>query len=234
MLETALDRLTDSDVFAAIDFLDQENDPKKAVAAYSQLITKLYWENKNLPAVIGVAVAGIQYATAASRRKEPENPALATELLGSAKAMSYNLASFTWPGWDEPGIAIGASDVRLGLEAAKTNLRLAWELSKAGLPICRAYWMLGAQYLANGMTDQARHAFNESARYAQNAEVQSEKLLAEGCAQITTLAENPEDAGAKARLEEIKTQLQPLEHGNNFIEQLVTAAKVFCPERDSS
>lgn len=38
-----------------------------------------------------------------------------------AKGVIYNLALYTWPGWKEPGIAIGPGEIAQGLDAAKAS-----------------------------------------------------------------------------------------------------------------
>jgi len=226
MLTTALALLPEN-TFAAIDYLAQQNDQKAVVQTYSNLVTKLYWENKDLPNVITFAIAGIQYATHAARRAQTENPELAAEFLGAAKAISYNLASFTWSGWDEAGIVINPTDAKIGLEAAKTNLCLAKELSRGDLPLCRAYWMLGAQSLSNDLKEKAKEYFAESAEYANRAQEKAEELLAIGFCAVTALSETPNDEAALRKLGEVKTQLKELDNGSGFIGQLDTAVRVF-------
>ncbi len=228
MLTTALAILPEN-TFAAIDYLAQQSDQKEVIKTYSQLVTKLYWEKKDLSGVITLAIAGIQYATYAARSSQTTNPELATEFLGSAKAIAYNLASFAWSGWDEVGIIIGPTEAQIGLEAAKTNLRLAKELSRGDLPLCRAYWMLGAHCLSSGLKDKAKEYFSESAEYANRAQEKSEELLAIGYCAVTTLSETPNAEEALRKLAEVKTQLEKLENGPDFVQKLDTAVRLFAP-----
>ena len=226
MLEKASELLS-SDTFAAIDYLNKRGNPKATIDTYGKSVNKLYWKKKHLPNAIIMAVAGIQYAMLEAHAHQTTNPQLAAEFLGDAKAMAYDLASFTWPGWNEPGIVINQTDKHIGLEAAKTNLRLAKELSRGDLPLCRAYWILGAQYLSNGAKDKARQAFDQSADYARQAQEKGEELLATGYSAITTLVADSTNDAAKNRLAEVNAELEGLENGKDFIAQLATALKVF-------
>jgi hypothetical protein len=229
MLKNVLEILK-YDTFSAIEFLNQHKNPKKAIDTYGRLVMHFYWKKKDLPRVVCIASAGIQFATQTARATQSENPELAKEFLSAAKTMAYNLASFTWSGWNEADITIGPTDAYIGLEAAKTNLRLAKELDREELPLCRAHWMLGAHYLASGLSDKAKQQFFESAGYAHRAQVPAEELLAIGYSVITTLSETPNDEAASYRLAEVKSQLESLENGQDFIRQLDMAMRLFVEE----
>ena len=143
--------------------------------------------------------------------------------------MCYDLASFTWPGWDEPGIKVTQSDMWAGLDAAKANLRLGKELNKGDLPLSRAHWMLGAHLMAARRWPEAIEHFERATKYAETAVSRPDALLSVGFATLTALLERPGDMAAAARLEEIKAALTPLEHGPDFVSQIETAAAVFAP-----
>jgi hypothetical protein len=178
MIDTALTYLVEVDTFTAIEYLDQQDDPLTVANVYSTLVMRLYWEDKNLPAVVAIARAGIQYGLTAAAMASDHD--LAMEIKSVAKEVAYNLASFTWPGWDEPGMIISQSDVAIGLDAAKTNLRLADELKKGDLPLSRAYWMLGRHYLASGHLDKAKACFAKAENFAIAASAEADRLLAQG------------------------------------------------------
>src|SRR5688500_17012208 len=135
MKTEALRLAAEQDSFAAIAWLSAQPDPIAVAKAFSEAMLHLYWQEKNLPLAIAFGRAGAQFALAAAAGWETSDPGKALELRGSAKTMAYNLASFTWPGWNEPGIVTTSSDVALGLDAAKANLRLAVELQKGELPL---------------------------------------------------------------------------------------------------
>jgi hypothetical protein len=155
------------------------------------------------------------------------DPELAVEIKSVAKGLAYNLASFTWPGWDEPGMVISQSDVAIGLDAAKTNLRLANELAKGDLPLSRAYWMLGGHYLASGNWSQAEACFNKAKDYAETANEESERLLARGFSLLAVLLASPDNVDARNQLDQVKSRMAQLEQGESLVKQIDTARAVF-------
>ncbi len=147
------------DLFTALDHLHSSGTPTQVATLYDQLLRDAYWKHKNLPLATTLATAGIHFClTHAHHAHLTPDPSLATSLKSSAKALAYNLASFTWPGWDEPGISPTPADIALGHEAAKLNLRLALELQKPPDKIRNAHWLLGAHLLAAPTPDHLQHA----------------------------------------------------------------------------
>jgi hypothetical protein len=226
LMESAVRLLREGDSFAAVAHLSQ-GEPLAAAKAFSDALGRFYWKEKDLNLAVTIGRAGVQFALQAAEDAEPSNSPLAEELRSTAKAMCYNLASFTWPGWDEAGIAPTRSDLLAGLDAAKANLRLARELKKGDLPLARAHWVLGAQQLAHGDRDAASASFASSAAHAAAAGAESERLLAQGFAYLVELLSAPNSPDARKKLEEAKQALAPLEHGADFVGQLDTAWRVF-------
>jgi hypothetical protein len=225
-METALRLLREEDSFAAIAHLSQ-GEALAAATAFAELLVRLYWKEKDLHGTVAIGRAGAHFALRAAREVESSEPERAAELRSKAKAMCYNVASFTWPGWDEAGIAPTASDVRVGLNAAKANLRLARELNKGELALARAFWMLGAQQMANGDRDGASRSFSASAHHAKAAGAEPERLLAQGFTYLVELMGAPNSPDAHRKLADVKAALAPLEHGADFVGQLETAWRVF-------
>jgi hypothetical protein len=220
----ALQRLRDADPFAAMEFLHRAEDPIAVMKAYRDLVNHLYWKEKNLSAVISLALGGIHYGL--TRGADQGSAELVYDLKSLAKTLAYNLASFTWPGWDEPGILIGATAVAVGLDAAKLNLRLAEALNKGDIPLSRGHWMLGAQYLAANDGEKARRHFDEGARFAEAAGSTAEIWLCFGFTALTRVVAAPEDAAARADLDHIKSRLAEMEGGKDFLKQIETAERV--------
>ena len=225
MIEKTVCYLTQMDSFAAIEYLNQQPDPLAVINSYSELVVQLYWDQKDLPAMVAMARAGIQYGLTKSTALADLE--LAEKLKSTAKGMAYNLASFTWPGWAEPGIIIYPSDVRIGLDAAKTNLRLAHDLNKPPLPLSRAYWMLGGHYLALGNLTEAKANFEQAGDYAKAANSEADQLLAEAFFLMATLLAAEDHQASQARLADTKDALSQLEHGDHFVKQIDTAWEVF-------
>src|SRR5689334_21284785 len=109
LLERALELLDGNDAFAAIEFLCAQTDPRAAMDAFAQLVMDLYWKRKDLPRAIALGRAGVQFALAQGD----------ASLRPAGKAIAYNIASFAWPGWDEPGIMISPTDAALAMDAAR-------------------------------------------------------------------------------------------------------------------
>ena len=130
MVEQALQCLAEADTFTAIEFFNQQPDPLLVAEAYYDLVKALYWERRNIPQVVAMSRAGIQYCSDQAEKAAASDWETAYALRSGAKRLAFNLASFTWPGWNEPLIVLEPLHVSEGLDAARLNLRLALELDK--------------------------------------------------------------------------------------------------------
>ncbi len=226
MKEKAIEILTQQNTAAAIEYLKQQEDPPAVAETFNAVMRHAYWEMHDLDSTVTLAKEGIAYASA--KAKEVEGKEQVADLNGLVKALSYNLASFTWPGWDEEWIEeIPQEYLKLGLDAAQTNLHLAIELERGDLSISRAYWMLAAQQIAQRDYEGARVNFTQAIEYAEKANAHSDVLLSHGFTQVVNLLENPEDEDAKSGLEAIKSELVNLEHGEMLTQQMDDTLKVF-------
>lgn len=218
------------DSFAVVEQLSRETDALAAAKLFGEAANHLYWNDKDLAASVAMGRAGVQHALCAAATHS-DNAPLPLELRGHAKAMAYNIASFTWPGWDEPGIVIGPSDLVTGFDAAKANLRLAIELKKGPLPMSRAHWMLAAQELAAQKYDDATHDFAKGSEHADAAGEEADKHLCLGFEILSGILSGvlEPDALLKSteRLDEVKARLRTLKDGEMFAQQIVAAARVF-------
>lgn len=223
MDEAAINQLAAEPVWTIIEQLNHQPDVLAAMTTYSKLVKHFHWQQKNLPLLVAVGWAGIQYGLIQAKTESER----AHDIQSWAKTIAYDVASFAWPGWDEPGLTIDPTAQFLGLESARLNLRLAFDLEKGDLPTSRAYWLLGAHLLAAGDFDGARDCFGETAVFAQKANAPAESVLAEGYIAIADLLANPADRQARMRLDRVKAELAGLEDGPFFVEQLDTALRVF-------
>ena len=212
---------------AVVSFLKQNQtdlSPAEQVKAFNDAVRHAYWEKKDLPAAVEIGQAGITFA----EELVAQHPDQAEEIYARQKTIYYNLASFTWPGWEENGITVTEAQMQIGLEAAQDNLRVAQKLKKAPLSCSRAYWMLAAQELAARQYDNARQNFARAEALARKDErAEGEALLAAGFVLVVGLLQAPGNQTLKARLEEIKQTLRPMDHGKIFIAQIVDALRVF-------
>ena len=222
--DQAIQTLESDGVEAAVRLLRQADlPPTEHIPLYTEVLRHAYWQQKDLPATIEITQTGIRHGEALA----DINPEDANQILAQVKALYYDLASFTWPGWDEEGIEIAPEQVSLGLEAARKNLDLAVKLKKEALPLSRAYWMLGAQQLADGDHTQAVASFAMAEQRAAEAEARPEELLSRGFARLAGLLEDPEDQSLQIEMAEIKTALFDEEDGEMFVQQIEDAQRVF-------
>ena len=172
-------------------------------------IRAAYWERKDLDEVVRLAREAIDGGSQSSDDK----------VLGWTKAIAYDLASFTWPGWDEPGIVIEPDHLKTGMEAARANLDLAVRLQRSADKVGMAHWMIGAHHLAAGDLDAACASFLDAERLAEQASDAPGAALARGYAALAS-----RDAPGFARA---TRELAAMEDGEGYVEQLETAARVF-------
>jgi hypothetical protein len=184
-------------------------DPNLAAALdeISQRALDAYWKTKDLSAAVGLLRDGIERGRASSD----------SAILGKVKAMAYNLASFTWPGWDEPGITISPEHLKLGRVAADLNLRLAIELNRPPAKVANAHWIVGAHALAAAELDRAASAF---AQYKTTATDDISREVSDGYAAIARGDDESFDR-AIASLKAMNT-----EDSKSYVEQLTTARRV--------
>lgn len=185
--------------------------------AYSEAMRHAYWEDRDLAGAIAIAIAGISRLLAEARAAAPDQ---ALGLRSQAKQLTYDLASFSWPGWDEPGIIVTPPEMRAGFAAARANLRMAEELQQGDLPLSRAHWMLGAHELASGHHDEAHASFEQAAEYAARAGNTAEAELALA---YTALAAVGRDRSATGALDEALARLVTVEGGQDLAAQVTTA-----------
>ena len=227
ILERAKSLLAEADLFATIDHLNQQVDPVSAAEAYRELVKHCYYQDKDLPAVITFSHAGIQFAAVKAAALLVEDRDLAQQLRAFARSMAYNLASYTWPGWDEPGIVVDDTAQAIGLQAARTNLRLAHELDSNPLAVSRACWILGVQQMAAGDLEAAQESLAKASLYAEAADEEADQLLAISFSALARWLQAPQEEVLRVALYAIRADLAQLESGDFFVDQLDTAIRVF-------
>ena len=204
------DCLVDISTLAEVDLVDSPD-------AYSEAMRHAYWEDKDLAGATAIAFAGISRLLAEARGADSTR---AEALRSGAKQLTYDLASFTWPGWDEPGIIVTPPEMRAGFAAARANLRMAQELEKGDVALARAHWILGAHQLAAGHPDEGQASFQAAAGLARRANEPAEAALAQAYEALAAVAQDPSRA---ARLDEVLAELAGIEGGAALAEQVTTA-----------
>ena len=229
MLERIKAKLRDDGLFAALALVEDHDDPSEVVKLYSSLIEDLYWNDKSLGAVVRVSLAGIQFSLLRAGKHSGSNAKSTRKLLLAAKALAYNLASFTWPGWAEPDIRIGESDLQAGLDGARLNLRLARELDRGDDNVAMALGMLGSQYLAAKRYEDARNVFAESlALYEKSATIEP-VWLTKGYLGLVDAVRDPDDGRGSETVGRAIGELKRIGSHDAafFARQLETALRVF-------
>jgi len=160
MIEDIRQLVQSGDTYASVQRVTEEGTPRAIAERFQKLVSELYWQARDIPSVVAVAQGGIHYCL--SRMNVDDNTE--RDYFGShAKGLAYNLASFTWPGWDEAGIVLTSCDIACGMDAARLNLRLAIELGKPLDEVQNAHWLLGAHLLASNRAADAREEFRQCA-----------------------------------------------------------------------
>jgi hypothetical protein len=156
------------DSYSVIEHIHRDGGtPIDIAKRYQDLANDLYWKSKHAPAAVGLSAGGITFCLTKATELAATDAAAAHALRDIAKQMAFNLASFAWPGWDEPGITLTPTEIRAGAEAAKLNLRLAKELNRPPKGMSNAYWMLGAYAVVDRRIDDAVAAFERAAELAE-------------------------------------------------------------------
>jgi hypothetical protein len=222
--------LRSGDSFAVAEWIQYEGTCQAIAARYQGAVSELYWKARDLPAVVTVGRAGILYCLgrAAEGEISPEN----TEVLrGVAKGLAYDVGSFTWPGWEEPGISPSEAELATGRDCAALNLRLAIELKKPADRVSMAHWLVGAHALAKGDWDSAIAAFTRALDVfgpGDPAAVAMRPCNA-GYLAVAQLCRNSGDVEALGQFETVTASLKAREDADAkvYLAQLLAARRLF-------
>jgi hypothetical protein len=132
--------------------------PDAFLAAVRQVRQTLYWEKKDLASYVVVTTHLLDTALANAKGSSEGAQFFAARSLG----LSYDLASFTWAGWDEPGITVTPALQDTGLEAARLNFEVAYQDMGSENARKAAHFILGAQLLAAGNASEAVRIWSSS------------------------------------------------------------------------
>jgi|TARA_B100000315_G_C14427571_1_gene518597 hypothetical protein len=216
--------IAEKDLFAASEFVFSLGEESEIVSAFSGLLFNTYYKAKSIRQVLHLGCAGINYCLSRAGELDP-NSQESKDLRLSAKKMATNIASFTWPGWDEPGIEISAEEMRQGLAFARYSIRQLNDLDPTDDQLSFSYWFLGAQLLAHKKYDEALEIFTQAHRYGPDGKGDSSAMLTGyiGLTKILNDQDGEEEfAAAILRLESIGT-----EDAKFYAEQLQSVRSVF-------
>lgn len=200
-----IEALNSGDVSAAVEWIQQEDDPARVLAMFHGAIRHAYRNRKDVEQVALLGEAAFAFGAMFDD----------DGLRGVLKPIAYDVGSFCWTGWDEPGVTISTRAAACGRRAAALNLALAALLDRPAKACAAAHWLVGAHALAAGDFPAAIGAFEESARYAREGSDLGAELLALGYIAIAR-GEQPETDG-----------FADVTEGDEYASQLRTAARVF-------
>ena len=215
-------RLADSNELTAMrSVLEAGADPTDIAQRYADVAQALYRERKNVTQMLAVAKAGIAYCLSAAA----EDPAAAAAL--KTKAIAYNAAANSWPGWGDEEIVIEPSHIEEASDLAARSLELVEDLNLGHRQLGTSQWLVGALHLASGRSDDAIATLSRARdAYAAGGERVPE-LLALG---YLALARGRQGTPERHRneLEEICQQLQKdgSPQAIAFVNQLRTADRL--------
>lgn len=195
----------------------------EAADRYRTAMRDAYWERRDLAVSLAIGWAAVDRCFTEATAERTDGAGVHLHL-ADAKGFLFDIASFTWPGWDETGITVTTDQARLGLDAAHHNLDLAVELDKDELPMSRAHWMVGAHLLTSGDLPAARAAFDRAAQHADRSGSAADVGLATAFGELASLSMG--DEGAEARLDAALEGLGSLDDGAVFVEQVNVARRV--------
>jgi hypothetical protein len=132
--------------------------PDTFLATVRQVRRTLYWEKKDLASYVAVTTHLLDTALTNSKGTAEAAQFFAARALG----LSYDIASFTWTGWNEPDIAVTPALQAAGLEAARLNFELAQQDKVPESLRKGAHFILGAQLLASGDAAEAIRIWSSS------------------------------------------------------------------------
>ncbi len=199
--------LSPGDLDRLLDLLSIPDSLSEGLDKADKALRQAYWTDKNVGIVawLGGVVLPLVH--------RPLND----EDRSVVKTIAYNVASFLWRGWDEPGITINQDQHILGRQAAEINLMLANDLNKELIAKSRANWMLAAYHLIDRDFKASAEKFQTAADQAKKDGNVAEELLSLAFAD---LAKN--SPTLDARLDALRAQ----ENGEAYAGQVVTAARV--------
>lgn len=220
--EQAVTRGLEEGPLGSIAALAAVADTSDAADAYGQAMKSAYWEHHDVALVTAIAYAGAGRLLALA--EEADDPDEAHEAKTAVRGLMYDLASFSWPGWDEPGVSISSDAQAAGLSAARACFALTAELGMEDLARSRAHWMLGAHLLMAAAPVEAGDQFSLAGQAADRAGADAEVSLSSGFAALAALAAGA--AGAEDALVSALDELRAVDGGDMFVEQVETARRV--------
>lgn len=219
----------EEDLLAASAFVLGLGDTQAVAVSLENLILDCYHKAKSIAQVLHFGSAGIHFCLADALARDGKDAAAARELRLAAKRMATNVASFTWPGWDEPGIAITPEQRRQGLEFARYSVRQLHELDPTAAQLAFTHWYLGAHLMADSQYAEALSVFEAALAYNREHGADPEgRLMLEGYVGLTKQLAGQRECGETAFQSAVAAlEASDSEDAQFYAAQLISARAVF-------
>ncbi|MDE2815743.1 MAG: hypothetical protein OXM03_10335 [Chloroflexota bacterium] len=220
---------TEEDLLAASAYVLGLGDAQALSLTFENLIPDCYHKAKSIAQVLHFGHGGIHYCLAAALALDAKDDAAAREVRFAAKRMATNVASFTWPGWDEPGIAITPEQRRQGLMFARYSVRQLHELDPTAAQLAFTYWYLGAHLMADRQYAEALSVFAAALAYNREHGTDPEgRLMLEGYVGLTKQLAGQRECGEIAFQSAVAAlEASDSEDAQFYAAQLISARAVF-------
>ncbi len=170
---------------------------------------------------VPVARLQLHYALNQIKQTDENEKTELNRLRKFARGVAFNIAAFTWPGWDDTG-PISIENQKLGLSAARVALDFATQVEDITF---NALWINGAHEL-NAKNFEIAIEFFEKAR--DTADETSGKKMASGWIALTELLADTIQK-KRTQLDDAIAELRQADdkNGEFFAHQLETALDVY-------
>ncbi len=221
--------IEEEDLFAASEYVLGLGETQTVVAAFGDLVLDCYHKAKSIAQVLHFGSAGIHCCLASAHSLDGKDDAAARTFRYAAKRMATNVASFTWPGWNEPGMSISDEQMGQGLLFARYSVRQLHELDPTPAQLKFTYWFLGAQLIAHKQYAEALQVLKAAhANNLEHGENPETRLMLEGYIGLAALLEGREASGeAEFSAAVASLQARGSTDAQFYAEQLLTARTVF-------
>ena len=208
IFDTVQSLTKEKDLYAASEFVLGLADESGVAQAFVDLVLDCYWKAKSAEQVTHFAKEGIRFCLASASGHDGIDDNLARARRFAAKRMATNAASFTWIGWDEPGVKISPDQMRQGIEFARYSVRQLHELDPTDAQLAFTYWFLGAHLIAEGSYDEALKVFAKTKEFSDSEGGNPDyQAMIEGYIGLNKILSGDDDPGD----EEFKSAVSALE-----------------------
>ena len=180
------------------------------------------YKGKQLGAYLLLARSVFESAIEGAARSESEEDRNAYLL--AAKMTAFNIASFTWPGWNEGEIE--EKDREVGFQFSRVHMNIAEQLDLPPEKRARALWIGAAHELAVKNYAAARSLFTRAKVLGEENNSKETALMNQGWLLVIDILQGDIEAGSELKkLQERITKLG--EDGKFYAGQYDDALKVF-------